>query len=148
MQLSRRSLLVAAAAATALVVLVTPVGALAGNGKGCSACQVYTEEISTGGGGTPIGATGEAVPLSKGAGHVLARSGKDKGVLKPILTDPGFGATRGLESVSAEGVSSPGALGAVFDVGYGPVVLFAILLATALGLALRGSLRGWRRIRS
>jgi hypothetical protein len=39
-------------------------------------------------------------------------------------------------------------LGAAFDLGAGPLVLLSILLATALGLAARGSIRSWLHRRS
>lgn len=146
MQLKLRSAFAAVVAFVALVALATPAGALAGGG--CSACQVYSPDVPSAGGGQSSGPTGTSVPLSTGASHVLAHSGRDKSLLKPLLTDPGLGARRDLESVNSGTAGSPSALGAVFDLGPGPVALFAILVATALTIAVRGGLRGWRHLRS
>jgi hypothetical protein len=53
------------------------------------------------------------------------------------MTDANLGSLQGGPS------SSPGLLGAAFDLGTGPMILLAILVATALGIAARGSVRGW-----
>jgi len=57
--------------------------------------------------------------------------------VKRLLTDSGLGNLR------SGNVAGPSLLGAALDLGVGPMVLLAILLATAVGLATRGSVRGW-----
>jgi hypothetical protein len=74
--------------------------------------------------------------------RVLSQAGQDRAPLTRLLGSGG-------ESLQSSGsVASPGLLGAAFDLGAGPTALLAILLATALALAARGGVRGWRRKRS
>jgi hypothetical protein len=73
---------------------------------------------------------------------VLAQAGSDKAPLSKLLTESG-----GSLPAGADSGGSPGLLGAAFDLGVGPTVLLAILLATAVGLAARGNIRGWLRRR-
>lgn len=134
----------AAAAAVALIGLAAPVPALAGNGDHCtaSACQVYNEPNGpTAGGhqqqtGPNTAGGGGTATTPKGLSRVLAQAGADKVPLSNLLTGSGGSLS------AADGGGSPGLLGAVFDLGTGPLVLLAILLATAIGLAARGGLRG------
>ncbi|HJQ75045.1 MAG TPA: hypothetical protein VJ814_09170 [Gaiellaceae bacterium] len=88
------------------------------------------------------------MPVPQQTTRKLSHAGKDRKLLSQIVSNPNFGATRGLLKTGASGVAAPSALGAAFDIGSGPTVLLAILLATALGLAIHGGLRGWRRRRS
>lgn len=152
------------AAALFFLALAMPAGALAGHGGKCnaSACKVYLEQ-----GGNPAGPGGPTKPQGSGTqpstsgpatssgggqaktptklGRVLAHAGSDKMPLKNLL-----GADAGITPVrnGAGSVGSPSALGAAFDLGSGPTILLAILLATAIGLALHGSVRNWRSRRT
>jgi hypothetical protein len=136
-----------AATIVLLIALGAPGVALAGH---CSACSVYHEQSGPSAGKQqpttqppqPTGSTKSSGPqkhLPKGLSRALARSGKDRKPLSNILGDSGITSLRRSASVG-----SPSALGAAFDLGVGPTVLLAILLATALGLAARGSVRGLR----
>ena len=143
-----------AAAAVLLIALAAPVAAFADSGSKCnaSACKVYHEQgapnaghqqpptgPSKSGGGQP-----QQPHVSKSYSRVLQHLGKDKGPVKNLL-----GGDAAIGSLpSGSGGSSPGLLGAAFDLGAGPTVLLAILLATGLGLAARGSVGGWLRKRS
>jgi hypothetical protein len=80
--------------------------------------------------------------------RILAHAGKDKAALTRILSDPSYGAAQELHGAGAATVAGPSILGAAFSLGVGPTVLFALLLATGIALALRGGMRGWRRKRS
>jgi len=143
-----------AATASLLIGLAAPAAALAGGGGTCSACQVYHEPnpptagqhqqqpppqqptaSSQSGGGQQ-----QQTHAPKGLARVLAQAGQDKAPLSRLLGDAGAGS---LQNGSGS-VASPGLLGAAFDLGAGPAALLAILLATALALAARGSVRGWR----
>ena len=141
---------VVTATTVVLLVLVTPVTALAGGGGNCSACQVYHEANGPSAGKQqpstqpqqPIGSTksgGKQTHVPKGLSRVLSQAGKDRKPLSQLLGDAGIGSLRN----GSGDVGSPSILGAAFDLGVGPTVLLAILLATALGLAARGSVRGW-----
>jgi hypothetical protein len=70
-------------------------------------------------------------------------------VLQAIVSAPDYGVKRAnsLDRATAAGVAAPSALGAAFDLGAGPTILLAILLATVVALAVHGSLREWRRRR-
>jgi hypothetical protein len=143
-----------AAAAVFCIALALPVGALADGGGKCtaSACKVYHEQDvpSAGRKQQPPPATG---PSTNGGNtthvpsklsRVLQQAGRDRGPLKHLLTDAGIG---NLQSGPAS-AASPSLLGAAFDLGTGPMVLLVLLLGTAVGLAARGSVRGWIRRRS
>lgn len=130
--------------------LAAPAAALAGNGDHCtaSACQVYSEPNGPSAGGhqhptgpNTAGGGGTTTP-PKGLSRVLAQAGADKAPLSRILTESG-----GSLSEAGSG-GSPGVLGAVLDLGTGPLVLLTILLATAIALAARGGVRGRLRRRS
>jgi hypothetical protein len=140
-----------AATAALLIALAAPAAALAGGGGNCSACQVYHEPNPPSPGKqqapppTPQQPTSSPQPSApqtqapKGLSRVLAQAGADKAPLSRLLGE----GTGGLKNGSGS-VASPGLLGAALDLGAGPTALLAILLATALALAARGSFRGWR----
>jgi hypothetical protein len=149
------------AAAAFFIALALPAGALAGKGHKCnaSACKVYVEPGIPGSGGPaahgPQGSQGHQNPTSgssKGGGtqthvpsnvsRVLAHAGADQDALKNLVA-----ADAGLGHVGSESgdVGSPSAFGAVSDLGVGPTALLAILLASALALAIHGGLRNRRR---
>jgi hypothetical protein len=141
---------VSAAVVLVFIALAIPTVAVAGNTGKCnaSACKVYVEPNgpSAGGGqnaqqpqGTrPKSTTHHSTKLTRG----LARAGNDRGPLKHLLVGPAVGSLKG------GNVASPSMLGAVSDLGAGPLALLSILLATALGLAARGSVRSWLHRRS
>jgi len=146
---------VGAATVVVLLALAAPAAAIAGGSGNCtaSACHVYKEpnaphagrqqpQAPTTGPSTHGGAKPAHVP--KGLGRVLARAGADKGPVKQLVLDSGLGNLR------SGNVGGPSLLGAALDLGVGPMVLLGILLATAVGLATRGSVSGWllRRRRS
>jgi hypothetical protein len=144
-----------AAAAVLLVALAAPAVAFADKGGKCtaSACKVYSEGGSAPSSGrqqppkAPTGSNksgGQQPQVPKNLSRVLAQAGNDKLPLSRLLNgDTAIGSLG-----SGPGGASPGLLGAAFDLGAGPTVLLAILLATALGLAGRGRVHGWLRRRS
>ncbi|HKN63688.1 MAG TPA: hypothetical protein VJV76_05085 [Gaiellaceae bacterium] len=83
------------------------------------------------------------MPASTNLGRVLAQAGADKDALSHLLTESGGTGTL----AAGDDTTGPGLLGAVLDLGAGPLALLAILLATAVGLASRGPVRGWFRAR-
>jgi hypothetical protein len=140
------------------IALGSPAAALAGGGGKCnaSACKVYVEpngpsagkqqQPQTGGPTQPTGGPPSAGPkthVPKNLTRALAQAGRDRDALRHLLAGSGVGDLSGNDSAG-----SPTVLGAAFDLGAGPLVLLFILLATALGLAARGSLRGRLRRRS
>jgi hypothetical protein len=146
---------VPAAAAVLLIALAAPGVAIAAGGAKCkaSACQVYHEQ------GAPSAGTHQQPPPPQATGtsttgatdtqptnlsRVLAQAGKDKGPLSRLLTDSGPGSVQ----TGPGNIGAPSALGAVFGLGAGPTALLAILVATAVGFAVRGPVRGWLRRRS
>src|SRR5438552_18862539 len=130
-----------------LFALAAPAAALAGGGGNCnaSACKVYHEPNGPRAGRqqTPQPSTGpnthgaKPARVPKGLARALSQAGTDKGPLSRLVTDSNLGNLRSGK------VAGPSLLGAAFDLGIGPTVLLAILLATAVGLATRGSVRGW-----
>jgi hypothetical protein len=143
-----------AAVVVLLIALAIPATALGGGGGKCnaSACKVYVEPNGPSAGkqqpppapptsGSTKGNGNTHVP--KNLARALSQAGRDKGPLKNLLTDDGLGSMKG-----GANAGSPTLLGAAFDLGAGPLVLLSILLATALGLAARGSVRGWLHRRS
>jgi hypothetical protein len=140
------------AAAVLLIALAAPGVAIAAGGAKCkaSACQVYHEQ------GAPSAGTHQQPPPPQATGtsggtqtptnlsRVLAQAGKDKGPLSRLLTDSGPGSVQ----TGPGNIGAPSALGAVFGLGAGPTALLAILVATAVGFAVRGPVRGWLRRRS
>jgi hypothetical protein len=145
---------VPAAAAVLLIALAAPGIAIAAGGAKCkaSACQVYHEQSVPSAGAqqqsTPPPATGTSTTggtqTPTNLSRVLAQAGKDKAPLSQLLTDSGPGSLQ----TGPGNVVGPSALGAAFDLGVGPTALLAILLATAVGFAVHGPVRGWLRRRS
>jgi hypothetical protein len=143
------------AAAVVLLALAAPAAAMAVGGGNCSACKVYHEGSVPKVGGKhlqhqhPTGSTttkssgGKKPQVPKKVARVLAGVGTDKGALSGILHDSGLGTVR----AGPGSVTAPSALGAAFDLGSGPTMLLAILVASALGFAIFGGVRGWRRRR-
>jgi hypothetical protein len=135
---------IALAASVALfIALAAPTVAFAGTGGNCSACQVYSEPYPPSAGQhqqppSPPPGGGQQTQPSKGLSRVLAQAGQDKGPLVRVLGDSGS------NSLQAGDVGSPGLFGTALDLGAGPTALLAILLATALALGARGSIRRWR----
>jgi hypothetical protein len=146
------------ATAAFFIALALPAGAFAGKGHKCnaSACKVYVEQ-----GGSPHPGAGSKRPQQSSTGpatngggsqtrapgksaRALAHAGPERSALKNLLGDAGLGKA-GADSGS---IASPSALGAAFDVGSGPTVLLAILLATMIALAGHSGLRSWRRRRA
>lgn len=142
---------VAAVATVAFfIALALPAVALASGGKKCnaSACKVYIEpDVPTAAGGHTAQSphptstsTNQPQSTPTNLSRVLAHAGPDKDALSRLLRDSGIGT---LQSPTVA-VVAPSALGAAFDLGTGPTVLLALLLATAVGLAVLNGLRGWR----
>jgi hypothetical protein len=131
--------------------------ALAGGGKpkhhkkasdcGVSASCVYVEHYQTGGGAVAADSqTGPPLKLTNRVSKALGRSvaihhPKQAEVLTQLLTNPGKGAVRVRFLQSSDSMIAPNPLGAAFDLGTGPIALFAALLAGAVlgagGMALR-----------
>jgi hypothetical protein len=143
-----------AAATVLFIALAIPATALAAGGGKCnaSACKVYVEpNAPTAGkqqqsppparGQTKNG--GQKAHVPKNLARALQLAGRDKGPLRALMTDSGLGSL-----ARGDNAAAPGVLGAAFDLGAGPLVLLSILLATAFGLAARGSVLGWLRRRS
>ena len=137
-----------------VVALAIPATALAGGGGKCnaSACKVYVEPKgpSAGKQQPPPQQPTSGPTNGKGKTHVpknlaraLSRAGRDRVPLKNLVADGGLGPMKG-----GANAGSPTLLGAAFDLGAGPLVLLSLLLATALGLAARGSVRSWLHRRS
>jgi hypothetical protein len=152
---SSATLLVAVAA------LVAPASALA-QGKHKkhhqpSAVDVYVEQVQTAGGhqsapgsggtasnATTGGGTSSSSQLSSKAQQQLhSQGGKDTPLLTQVASQAGN--ERKLAMVGS--TSQPGTFDAAFDLGAGPTVLFALVLATGLFVAVGGGLRGYRRLR-
>jgi hypothetical protein len=139
------------------IALAFPAAALAGNGGKCtaSACKVYVEPNGPSAGkqqqppptpppsSSSTKAKAKKTHVPKNLARALSRAGSDTAPLRHLLTDGGVGALRGNENAG-----SPTLLGAAFDLGAGPLVLLSVLLATALGVAARGSVRSWLHRRS
>jgi hypothetical protein len=143
----------AVAMAAFCIVLALPAGALASGGTKCkaSACQVYTEGAgkADGQGQQASGpTTAQPVHVPSKTSRLLAHAGKERAALRAIASSPGYGVKRGLFRMGATDVGAPSALGAAFDLGTGPTILLAILLATAIAFAAQGGVRSWLRRRS
>ena len=145
-----------AGVAVVFVALAFPAAALAGNGGKCnaSACKVYVEPNGPSAGKQqqqpqqqqPTGSSTKGkgkTHVPKNLARALSQAGRDQRPLKHLLTDGNLGSMTG-----GANAGSPTMLGAAFDLGAGPLVLLAILLAAACGLAARGSVRSWLHRRS
>lgn len=108
-----------------------------------SAVCVYVEQYQAANGSRVVGTgTGRAVGLSAYAAERLARlGGKDRRELQAIGT---LGVQQP-ESGASSDVSSPSTLLAAFDLGAGPLALFATLLAGAAAFGVGSALRRRRR---
>jgi hypothetical protein len=152
-------LLAATTALAALALLGSPAAALA---KGPpSASDVYSEQVhsasghhsappatshrtSTSATTTTSQSTSPTTPLPPKVKHkVKSQGGKDAGLLAQVASQAGD--ERKLAAVGT--TTQPGTLNAAFDLGTGPTILFAFVLATVLFLAVGGGLRSWRRRR-
>lgn len=137
------------AAAVAILALASPAGAFAKGAGGCnaSACKVYTEPPGSAGASKAGGEQQptQPVPVTSKTSRLLAHAGKDKALLAKMLSNPAYGATRGLENSGVGSTASPSLLGAVLDLGAGPLALLAFLVASALGLAIHKGMRRRRR---
>ena len=143
-------------------VAFTTTAALASDSKkphqkssGCvSAVCVYHEQVPTVGGSEPTGSdTSPPLQLPKKVDKALHKftlrkhGGKEAKVLKRLATNPGLGARRVLFTSVSNEVTAPNAVGAVFDLGTGPIALLgalfggALLVATGMA-ALRRRTRG------
>jgi hypothetical protein len=142
------------AAAVVFLALALPSAALAKGASGCkaSACKVYTEPAGSAGGQQSKtggdGVTTKPLPIPSKTRHLLANAGKDKAVLSNLISNPAYRTKHGLGNSGVGSIASPSALGAAFDLGAGPLALLALLLASALGLAVHQGLRGRRRRRA
>jgi hypothetical protein len=96
-------------------------------------------------GGSSAGGSGTQTQKPDNVSRVLAKAGSDQGALKNLVA-----ADAGLGKVGSEpgDNGSPSALGAAFDLGSGPTILLAILLATVVALGAHSGLRSWRRRRA
>ncbi len=118
--------------------------------KGASGCVsavcVYKEHVPGAGGvhvvGTPQpGVTSSPLP-SKVATKLQAKGGKDAALLRHLATsDMGYKRAENPNN-SDIAVAAPDTLGAAFDLGLGPTLLFAVLLVGAVIVAGRRLL--WR----
>jgi hypothetical protein len=133
-------LLVSAVVAGA--VLVLPSAALADCGTNASAVNVYTECLSSGGGGkhtsgshttsgthTSGGSTGSTA-ISKQAANALKKAGTDGRSLANLVN--ASGGARLLQSSSSGSQAEPTAVGSAFDLGSGPTALLIVLAGTAV----------------
>jgi hypothetical protein len=143
------------AAVVAGAVLVAPTAASAsGCSGGPSAENVYSECLPSGGGSKPTngGKAGtssaqQPIPISKQLRRKLAHAKIDHNLLYQLVTNPGYGATRGVPSTGVTAASAPSALGSAFDLGSGPTALLAVLAGTAVLLLAASGVRGWRHWR-
>jgi len=135
-----------AAALVAGAALIAPSAAFACSG-GPSAVNVYKECLPSGGGSKPTsgGNKGTALPVSSQTARALAHAGKDRRLLSNLVRNPGLGASRKLQSVSAGATEAPSALGSAFDLGSGPTALLAVLAGTAFLLLGGSGFRVWRQ---
>jgi len=140
----------AAAVPSAALASASGKGHHAKGASGCiSAVCVYKEHVQGAGGvhvvGTPTGSDQtKSSPLpSKVARKLQAQGGRDKALLTQLATNPGYGYTRVENPKDADvAVVAPDTLGAAFDLGLGPTLLFAVLLVGAVIVAGRRLL--WR----
>lgn len=129
------------AAVVATAALAAPAAALAGGGPP-SAVSVYVEQAGNAGGGVGPG-TGKPSSLAEKRCAQLANAGKTGKLLCALLTSPALGATGGLRDNGSGG--GPGTFGAVWNLGAGPTLLLALLLASFVAVFGRDGWRVWRR---
>jgi hypothetical protein len=158
----------ALAAVVAAAALVAPTAALADGCNDGSATSIYTECVQKADGGkkhptkhaqtgTPAPSTQQTQPtspppvsvrpqvhVSSKTQHAIDRSGKDKNLLKNLATNSNLVDTRHLKPVLASSRTGESNLGSAFDLGAGPMILFALLAGTVLLLLGTGGVRSWR----
>ncbi|MGZ4336025.1 MAG: hypothetical protein ACXVRV_13245 [Gaiellaceae bacterium] len=142
-----------ASALVAGVVLALPPAALADCGSNPSAVNVYTECLSSGGGGKPASGTHTSggstsptsVPISKSTAKALKKAGTDGQSLSYLVK--GYGVRRLLQSSSSAPATEPTAVGSAFDLGSGPTALLIVLAGTAVLLLAATGYRGVRQRR-
>jgi len=142
----------------AVAALVGPSVALACDHSG-SAVSIYSDCPTNAGGkapkhshkGTPSGNTqptyvqpAPPVPVSHVTKRALAHSGKDKKVLKNLVSNPNLVESRRLNAEPTAAAIGATSLGSTFDLGSGPTILFALLIGTVLLLLGSGGVRTWR----
>ena len=156
----------ALAGVVATAALVGPSVALACGGS--SATDIYHEQLCNAGGkshptvgqkqsSTPVHPTGPGagyvVPLggstptvrvSHKTHHALAHAGKDKNILQNLVTNTNLVDPQRLNAVLASAPTKESSLGSAFDLGSGPMILFALLAGTVLVLLGTGGVRTWR----
>lgn len=116
-----------------------------GPAPAAGSCDKKSHPTRTGGqSSTPVP---PAVAPSPGATKTLKHTKpKIRKLIHRLVTSPGLGATKPLKITrAAVHVKAPSTLGAAFDLGSGPTMLFAALLAAAILLALGGGLRQRKR---
>jgi hypothetical protein len=91
----------------------------------------------------PYGSTPKPVHVSHKTQRVLAHAGKDKDALTNLVTNPNYVDAQRL-TVLASAPVRQSSLGSTFDLGSGPMILFALLLGTVLVLLGAGGVRTWR----
>jgi hypothetical protein len=142
--------------------LVGPSAALACDHSG-SAVSIYTNCTETASGGhkpkppvkhtqppasshqtqTTTYWTPPPVKVSHKAQHALKNAGRDKKVLKHIVTHDLAG-SKPLKPILASAPLHESSLGSAVDLGAGPTIFFALLLGTVLVLLGSGGVRAWR----
>ena len=140
-----------AAAIVAAGVVMAPTAALACNGGGPSAVNVYTECVATGSGNKPTGAhssgqgsgSTQARPVSKQTAKALKHA-KNRRLLSTLLRGYGTSHLSSPQSSGADAATAPSAVGAAFDLGSGPTALLLVLAGTAVLLLGGSGLRVWR----
>ena len=148
------------------VLVLSPAAALADSCQGGGgATNIYSECIPTPSGGThhdrgghktsstattpapvypaPTPVTPQVIVPKKVQKH-LKHAKHHKKMLKRLVTDPALGATQSFAVPASYRSTPPSTLGAFFDLGSGPMALFAMLAAVAILLGL-GGLRGRRQ---
>lgn len=158
----------ALAAVLAIGALIGPTAALADGCNDGSATSIYSECVPTADGGKthkhppskPAPSTQPTQPtypyptqpvqpvvqphVSSRTKHALNRSGKDRELLKNLIADPRYAETRRLTKTVLASSPTGASLGSAFDLGAGPMILFALLAGTVLLLLGTGGVRSWR----
>jgi hypothetical protein len=142
----------------AVAALVGPSAALACDGSG-SAVSIYTQCTPKASGGhharPPAKHPGSqpattyypqpVVHVTPRAKQAIAHSGKDKKVLKNIVSNPNLVDSKRLKQpVLASAPARESSLGSAVNLGTGPTVFFALLLGTVLVALGAGGVRAWR----
>jgi hypothetical protein len=141
--------------------LVGPSVALACDGSG-SAVSIYTEctpsasgkhhhpaaKPSHPSGGSqstePIYYTQPPVHIAPKTRRAVARSGKDKTILNRLVSNPNYVDSSRLKPELTASPAGAASLGSTFDLGSGPMILFALLAGSVLSVLGTGGVRAWR----